>query len=243
MPGYPAASTDRFRRSAAAQFEGVRDDMARDVAAVWSTATCSATRRMAWPCCPRISPKSTRARWPSRAEHDRGQRYAPARSGLGRQPPARTLAHVARHSTPRWPWRRHAAPAPSSSAARHHIACLAAYLHARDRSRQDGAHLLLGPVDEKRWLHSARVSPVFTPNPFAAGIPTSGDPILAGHFRELHDERHDGTAAQGRRAARASVGAGCARQSTTDPAVLFNEPRARCCRWAASSGGHKGYAR
>ena len=59
----------------------------------------------------------------------------------------------------------------------HHIACLAAYLR---RATDRGMMALIYCSDPS--THSVApfggVSSVFTPNPFAAGIPTSGDPIL-----------------------------------------------------------------
>ena len=59
----------------------------------------------------------------------------------------------------------------------HHIACLAAYLK---RATDRGLMLLLLCSDPSSASVApfGGVSPVFTPNPLAAGIPTSGDPIL-----------------------------------------------------------------
>ena len=78
------------------------------------------------------------------------------------------------------------------------------------------------------------VSPVFTPNPIAAGIPTSGDPILLdisasyttnGLTGRLHNAGeklpHPWIQdAQG--------------NATAIPPCCSTSPRARCCRWAAS---------
>src|SRR6185369_9126074 len=59
----------------------------------------------------------------------------------------------------------------------HHIACLAAYLK---RMTDRGLMALLNCSDPSMCSVApfGGVSPVFTPNPMAAGIPTSGDPIL-----------------------------------------------------------------
>src|SRR5258706_4564552 len=59
----------------------------------------------------------------------------------------------------------------------HHIACLAAYLK---RATDRGLMLILTCSDPAVCSVApfGAVSAVFTPNPIAAGIPTSGDPIL-----------------------------------------------------------------
>ncbi|MDH5288060.1 MAG: Ldh family oxidoreductase, partial [Betaproteobacteria bacterium] len=59
----------------------------------------------------------------------------------------------------------------------HHIACLAAYLK---RATDRGLVMLLACSDPSGASVApfGAVSPVFTPNPIAAGIPTGGDPIL-----------------------------------------------------------------
>jgi L-lactate dehydrogenase len=86
------------------------------------------------------------------------------------------------------------------------------------------------------------VTPVFTPNPFAAGIPTSGDPILLdisasyttnGMTARLHKAGeklpHPWVQdAQG--------------NATTDPGVLFSEPKGTLLPLGGLEGGHKGYA-
>jgi L-lactate dehydrogenase len=86
------------------------------------------------------------------------------------------------------------------------------------------------------------VTPVFTPNPLAAGIPTSGDPILLDISASLttnglttrlfkageklaHPWLQD---AQG--------------NATDDPAVLFDEPRGTLLPLGGQDAGHKGYA-
>ncbi len=59
----------------------------------------------------------------------------------------------------------------------HHIACLAAYLK---RATDRGLMMILTCSDPAGASVApfGAVTPVFTPNPIAAGIPTSGDPIL-----------------------------------------------------------------
>lgn len=59
----------------------------------------------------------------------------------------------------------------------HHIACLAAYLTRATAHGFVALVLSSDPFGASVAPHNA-VSPVFTPNPIGAGIPTSGDPIL-----------------------------------------------------------------
>ena len=123
----------------------------------------------------------------------------------------------------------------------HHIGCLAAYLR---RATDKGRMALIYCSDPS--AHSVApfggVSSVFTPNPFAAGIPTSGDPILLdisasyttnGMTARLHKAgeilAHPWVQdAQG--------------NATTDPAVLFSEPKGTLLPLGGLDGGHKGYA-
>ncbi len=123
----------------------------------------------------------------------------------------------------------------------HHIACLTAYLK---RATDRGLMLLLVCSDPSTASVApfGGVSPVFTPNPLAAGIPTSGDPILLdvsasyttnGLTNRLykagdklpHSWLQD---AQG--------------NATNDPAVLFHEPKGTLLPLGGLEAGHKGYA-
>ena len=123
----------------------------------------------------------------------------------------------------------------------HHIACLAAYLV---RATQRGMMAIVCCSDPagSSVAPFGAVSPVFTPNPLAVGIPTSGDPILIdvsasyttnGLTQRLfnagetlaHPWLQD---AQG--------------NATRDPAVLFNEPRGTLLPLGGLEAGHKGFA-
>jgi len=123
----------------------------------------------------------------------------------------------------------------------HHIACLAAYLRrATDRDRM--ALIYCSDPATHSVAPFGGVSSVFTPNPFAAGIPTSGDPILLdisasyttnGMTARLHKAGemlpHPWVQdAQG--------------NATTDPGVLFGEPKGTLLPLGGLEGGHKGYA-
>ncbi len=123
----------------------------------------------------------------------------------------------------------------------HHIAALAAYAR---RAVDRGMMAIIQCSDPS--THSVApfgaVTSVFTPDPLAAGIPTSGDPILldvsascttngmtarvykAGELLP-HPWIQD---AQG--------------NPTRDPAVLFNEPRGTLLPLGGLDAGHKGYA-
>ena len=59
----------------------------------------------------------------------------------------------------------------------HHIACLAAYLPAIT-ARGQMALVYCSDPNARSVAPFGGVTPAFSPNPFAAGIPTSGDPIL-----------------------------------------------------------------
>jgi L-lactate dehydrogenase len=123
----------------------------------------------------------------------------------------------------------------------HHIACLAAYpLHATSRrlmaivQSSDPAGGSVAPF--------GAVSPVFTPNPLAAGIPTPGDPILLdisasyttnSLTARLHKE--------GGRLAHPWV-QDAQGTPTDDPAVLFREPKGTLLPLGGLDAGHKGYA-
>lgn len=122
----------------------------------------------------------------------------------------------------------------------HHIACLAAYLK---RATDNGLMAVLTCSDP----NSASVAPfggldaVFTPNPISAGIPTGGTPILMdistsattnGMTNRLHKEGKPLPAAW----VLDSRG-----QPSTDPGVLFQEPKGTIVPLGGVDSGHKGY--
>jgi LDH2 family malate/lactate/ureidoglycolate dehydrogenase len=122
----------------------------------------------------------------------------------------------------------------------HHIACLAAFLK---RATDQGLVMLLTCSDP----NGESVAPfggldaVFTPNPISAGFPTSGLPVLMdvstsattnGLTNRLHKE--------GRQLPAAWVMDGHG-QPSTDPAVLFQEPKGTILPLGGMDSGHKGY--
>jgi L-lactate dehydrogenase len=123
----------------------------------------------------------------------------------------------------------------------HHIACLAAYLR---RATDHGLMAILSCSDPAVCSVAPfnAITPVFTPNPIAAGIPTSGDPILLdlsaslttnGMTARLHKE--------GRRLPHPWI-QDHAGNATDDPGVLFTEPKGTLLPTGGLDAGHKGFA-
>ena len=123
----------------------------------------------------------------------------------------------------------------------HHIACLAAYLR-RATDRGFAALILSSDPSVCSVAPFGGVSPVFTPNPLAAGLPTGGDPILLdisaslttnGLTARLH--------AAGERLPHPWV-QDAQGNATDDPGVLFREPKGTLLPLGGLEAGHKGYA-
>jgi len=123
----------------------------------------------------------------------------------------------------------------------HHIACLAAYLK---RATDRGLVMLLLCSDPsgKSVAPFGAVSPVFTPNPLAAGIPTGGDPILLDISASYTT---NGLTARAHKAGEKLPHAwvqDASGQPTDDPAVLFDDPRGTLLPLGGLEAGHKGFA-
>lgn len=123
----------------------------------------------------------------------------------------------------------------------HHIACLAVYLPAITARGQMGIVHCSDPSGQSVAPFGG-LTPVFTPNPFAVGIPTSGDPILLdisasyttnGLTQRLHE--------QGARLPHPWV-QDARGNATDDPAVLFNAPKGTLLPLGGHAAGHKGFA-
>ena len=81
------------------------------------------------------------------------------------------------------------------------------------------------------------IKPFITPNPIAAGLPTSGDPLLIDVSTSITSM---GFAFQEHAAGRKLPGEWLIDHlgnATRDAAALATSRRARCCRWAASMPG------
>jgi LDH2 family malate/lactate/ureidoglycolate dehydrogenase len=123
----------------------------------------------------------------------------------------------------------------------HHIACLAAYLL---RATDSNLVMLLTSSDPsvRSVAPFGGTSPLFTPNPIALGVPTSGTPLLIDISASL------------------TTNAMCARlhrngqlfdepwmldaqgEASRDPGVLFDEPPGTILPLGGLAAGHKGFA-
>jgi LDH2 family malate/lactate/ureidoglycolate dehydrogenase len=122
----------------------------------------------------------------------------------------------------------------------HHIGCLAAFLQ---RATDRGLMITIASSDPA----VATVAPfggckaVFTPNPFAVGIPTDGDPILIDISASITT---NGMAARLRREGKRFPGPWAldpAGRPTDDPSVLFADPPGTLLPVGGTDHGHKGY--
>jgi L-lactate dehydrogenase len=122
----------------------------------------------------------------------------------------------------------------------HHIACLAAYLI---RAAERG---LVAIIESSDPLVAAVVphgglTPILTPNPIAAGLPTSGDPILVDVSMSItsmgfaNQEMHAGRQLPGPWLIDAEGNA------TADPAPLFREPKGALLPLGGLDAGYKGF--
>src|SRR5439155_20398290 len=122
----------------------------------------------------------------------------------------------------------------------HHIACLAAYLK---RATDNGMIALIESSDPtvNAVVPHGGLTPFITPNPIAAGLPTSGDPILVDVSTSITSmgytkQRFDAGArlpgpwlvdAQG--------------NATDDPRSVWSEPKGALLPLGGLDAGHKGF--
>ena len=123
----------------------------------------------------------------------------------------------------------------------HHIAALAAYMK-RITDRNLMAIVACSDPAMKSVAPFGGVSSVYTPNPLAAGIPTSGDPIILdisasyttnGFTQRLH--------AAGKQLEHPWI-QDAQGNATRDPSVLFTEPKGTLLPVGGLEAGHKGYS-
>ncbi len=122
----------------------------------------------------------------------------------------------------------------------HHIGCLAAFLQ---RATDRGLMIILACSDPA----TASVAPyggqkaVFTPDPFAVGIPTDGEPIWIDISASITT---NGLAGRLKREGKRFPGAwalDAAGVATYDPGVLFENPPGTLLPTGGVDHGHKGY--
>jgi L-lactate dehydrogenase len=122
----------------------------------------------------------------------------------------------------------------------HHIACLAAYLR---RATDQGLAVIIECSDPtvSAVVPHGGTTPFITPNPLAAGLPTSGDPILIDVSMSITSM---GYAKQQMEAGKALPGPWLIDHqgdATSDPGALFNEPRGALLPLGGLDAGHKGF--
>jgi L-lactate dehydrogenase len=123
----------------------------------------------------------------------------------------------------------------------HHIACLAAYLK---RATDEGLVAIIECSDPAvaAVVPHGGLTPFITPNPIAAGLPTSGDPILVDISTSITSM---GYARQQMRAGKQLPGhwlIDAEGNPTTDPGTLFNQPKGALLPLGGLDAGHKGFA-
>lgn len=123
----------------------------------------------------------------------------------------------------------------------HHIACLAAYLK---RATDEGFIAIIESSDPAvaAVVPHGGLTPFITPNPIAAGLPTSGDPILVDVSTSVTSM---GYARQQMRVGKKLPGEwliDAEGHPTADPGALFNEPKGALLPLGGLDAGHKGFA-
>jgi L-lactate dehydrogenase len=122
----------------------------------------------------------------------------------------------------------------------HHIACLAVYLL---RATERGLVAVVQSSDPtvKAVVAHGGMTPIITPNPIAAGLPTSGDPILIDISSSITSM---GFAFQQRDAGKRLPGAWLIDNqgnATDDPAALSTQPPGALLPLGGLDAGYKGF--
>ena len=123
----------------------------------------------------------------------------------------------------------------------HHIACLAAYLK---RATDKGLIAIVESSDPsvKAVVPHGGLKPFITPNPIAAGLPTSGDPLLIDVSTSITSM---GFVLQQHAAGRQLPGEWLIDHlgtATRDPGALSTEPKGALLPLGGIDAGHKGFA-
>lgn len=123
----------------------------------------------------------------------------------------------------------------------HHIACLAAYLM---RVTEQGLMVLLScsdPTVAGVAPHGGRRS-VYTPNPFAAGWPTDGDPVLLDISMSITTLGMANRLQSEGRKFPGPWGVDATGHPTDNPAQILTDPPGALLPMGGLDHGHKGYA-
>lgn len=123
----------------------------------------------------------------------------------------------------------------------HHIACLAAYLR---RATDQGLIAIIESSDPMvtAVVPHGGLTAFITPNPIAAGLPTSGDPIMIDVSTSITSM---GYAHQQRAAGKSLPGAwliDASGNATSDPNVLVGDTKGALLPLGGLDAGHKGFA-
>jgi len=124
----------------------------------------------------------------------------------------------------------------------HHIACLAAYLK---RVTDQGMMIMLissGPETGGVVPHGGRGTGTHTPNPIAAAWPTNGDPVMIDVSMSITTHGLTGRLHKEKRNLPGQWVLDGHGNPSSDPAVLFNEPKGGLLPIGGLDHGHKGYA-
>ncbi len=122
----------------------------------------------------------------------------------------------------------------------HHIACLAVYLL---RATERGLVAIVQSSDPRVFavVPHGGLTPIITPNPIAAGLPTSGDPILIDISSSITSM---GFAIQQMKAGKKLPGPWLidhAGNATDDPGALYAEPKGALLPLGGLDAGYKGF--
>ncbi len=123
----------------------------------------------------------------------------------------------------------------------HHIACLAAYLRPITERNLLGMLICSDPANRTVAPHGG-TTPVYSPNPIAAGFPTDGDPVI---LDISMSSTTVGLCMRSKKADQKLPHPWVKNQEgkvTDDPSVVFANPPGSILPLGGTDCGHKGYA-
>lgn len=122
----------------------------------------------------------------------------------------------------------------------HHIACLAAYL-TRATSQGLAIHIACSDPNSASVAPHGGTRAVFTPDPFAIGFPTEGEPVLIDVSASLTTNGLTGRLHRQKKKLAHPWVIDAAGNATDDPAVLFTQPPGTILPLGGLDAGHKGF--